>query len=121
MIISFRQARSERPDKYRRAERRRDCAVPFNRFSVIKKRVADPINVRGCGPGMNALPLADLMRGRSVAAICTDKNGPIDFPSKILQKSREQKNCTGHIVRKFAKEIGRASCRERVWIMEVDR
>src|SRR5437868_8035255 len=104
MIISFRQARSERPDKYRRADRRRDCAVPFNRFSAIKKRVAAPINVRGCGPGMNALPLPDLMRGRSVATICTDKNGPIDLPSKILQKSSEQKNCTGHIVRKFAKE-----------------
>src|SRR6266581_6152511 len=104
MIISFRQARSERPDKYRRAERRRDYAVPFNRFSVIQERVADPVDVRGCGPGMNALALSDLMRGRSVATICIDKNGPIDFPSKIFQKSREQRNCTWHIVRRFAKE-----------------
>ena len=53
---------------------------------------------------MNAFCPANLMRGRPIAAVCTDENRRIDFAAKILEESRKQNNCARHIMRELAEQ-----------------
>jgi hypothetical protein len=53
---------------------------------------------------MNASCPANLMRGRPIAAICTNEDWRADFPTKILQKRREQNNRARHIMRKVTEQ-----------------
>ena len=89
MVIGLPCFESERPNKHGRAERCRDGSKLLNGFCVIEKNIADTINICGATPGMNALRAADLMRWRPVATIRADENRPIDFATKVFQKSRQ--------------------------------
>src|SRR6266516_3469804 len=101
MVVGLASVRSEGPNKHSRTERRRDGSIFLDGFRVIEKSVANTIYVGSCSPGMNAFRAGNLMRGRPIAAVCTDENRRIDFAAKILEESRKQNNCARHIMRKL--------------------
>src|SRR5437868_7214310 len=107
MVVGLPSFRAEWPNKHGGAERRSDRSIFLNRFRVIQKRLSDAINIRCCSPGVNAFRSANLMRGRSVAAVCADENRGIDFAAKVLQQSREQNDCAWHIMGELAQEQSR--------------
>src|ERR1044071_8286971 len=104
MVVGLLSLRTKWPNKHSRAERCRDGSKLLNGFRIIEQGVANPVYVRRCSPGMNALRAADLVRWRPIAAIRADEHRRIDFAAKILQESREQNDRARHVMRKLAQQ-----------------
>src|SRR5215216_3421897 len=107
MVIGFAWFNSEWPHKYSRTERGRNRSVSLDRPSSIQIRVANPVNICGRSPGVNAFCAANLMRRRTIPAICADENRAIEFSAKIFQEPRQQNDSARHVMRKLAQQQSR--------------
>src|SRR5215831_10833957 len=101
MVVAFSVFASERSNKDSPTQRCSNCAIFLNRLRVGKKSVSHAVDVCRCAPGMNAFCAANLMCRRTVAAICADEHGCINFMTEILQQSGEQNDCARHVMREL--------------------
>src|SRR5205814_1372339 len=102
VVVGFSIFASERSNKDSWTKRCSNRAIFLNRLRVGKKSISHAVDVCRGAPGMNALCAANLMRRRTVAAICADEHGCTNFMTEILQQPREQNDCAGHIMRELA-------------------
>src|SRR2546423_2270714 len=104
MVVGFAWFTSEWPHKYSGTERRRNGSISLDRLCIIQICVANPVYICCRSPGVNVFRAANLMRRRTVAAVCADENRAVAFSAKIFQESRQQNNGARHVMRKLAQQ-----------------
>src|SRR5689334_23297183 len=102
MVVGFAWFWSEGPSNHSRTQQARYRPVSLDGSRVIKKGVANAVNVRRCRPCVNTFCSPDLVRGRAITAVRADENRRLDFAAKVFKKSGQQDNRAWHVMRKLA-------------------